>query len=126
MVPWQELFYIAFGLDEAKMNRRAFLQLFVGTVAVATIPIPKFLLPKEEKVPIFMGIDPAFGSESVVFSTEGGVLTQEMIEQAALRSAMEMGQPDRMYMSMKSYKKVAKIFGYKVIYRGDDIVHARI
>jgi hypothetical protein len=104
-----------------KTSRRAFLKLFIGTVAVATLPIPKFLLPKEQ--PIFFGVDWAKGCEPVMFNDVGGVLTVEMIEEAAKRSAMNMGQPDMMYMSKKDYKTLGKYFGYKVVYKDDEIFH---
>src|SRR5271165_989788 len=99
------------------MNRRTFLKLFIGTVAVATVPIPNFLLPKEKKhwtedfkeVPIY---------PPGAYSSEGSTLTQEMIEDAAARSAMNMGQPDMIFMSKSNYKKLGRYFGYKVIYRG--------
>lgn len=104
------------------MNRRAFLKLFVGTVAVATIPIPKFLLPESKYPPLFIddgtgflgyGADAGFGATT---------LTVEMIEEAAKRSAMNMGQPDFIMMSKRDYKKLAKGFGYKVVYSGDEII----
>lgn len=102
------------------MNRRAFLKLFVGGVAVATIPIPKFLLPKEDTLTIKI---PDTGPLYYNVYRGGGVtLTQEMIEEAAKRSAMNMGRPDMIIMGKREYKQVAKMFGYKVVYSGDEIV----
>jgi hypothetical protein len=117
------------------MNRRAFLQLFIGTVSIAAIPIPKFLLPKETTLLTGDGIwtvPPNVSAFSTLVSGNAqgnfssGVLTQEMIEEAVAVSAMNMGRPDVIYMSKKSHKQFAKLFGYKVIYRGDDIAHVRI
>lgn len=92
------------------MNRRAFLKLFVGTVAIVAIPIPHFLLPKEVETP----------------ESHGGSLTMEMIEDASRRAMENYGKPDVMYMSKVNYKRYSKLFGYKVEYRGDKIVHRRI
>ncbi len=104
------------------MNRRAFLKLFIGSVAVATIPIPKFLAPKQD---LFK--EHGYGDwESRSFDLSGGVLTIEMIEEAALKSASNFGKPDQLFMSPKDYKSFAKYFGYKVIYKGDEIIHERI
>ena len=100
---------------EKMMNRRAFLKLFIGTVAIAAIPIPNFLLPKEELLNDFWKGETVPSSE--------GVLTMEMIEEAAQRSIDNMGAPDKIYMSKKSYKKFGKLFGYKIEYRGDRIIH---
>lgn len=96
------------------MNRRAFLKLFVGTVAVATIPIPKFLLPKEESITFTIPDQGPLHYE--VYRNCGGVLTQEMIEEAALKSAQNMGRPDMMIMSEKAYEDVHRFFSYKVVY----------
>lgn len=106
------------------MKRRAFLKLFIGGVAIAAIPIPNFLLPKQEEqgiLPIAIG-----GTGYGTFDVSGGTLTQKMIEDAAMRSAQNMGKPDMLLMSKKDYKSLAKYFGYKVVYSGDDIVHVRL
>jgi hypothetical protein len=103
------------------MNRRAFLKLFVGTVAVATLPIPKFLLKEEKPVDTFS----AYGQWRSTMIESGGVLTQKMIEDAAERAAMNCGRPDVMYMSKKNYKTFAKVFGYQVVYSDDEIFHVK-
>jgi hypothetical protein len=106
-----------------KTSRRAFLKFFIGGIAVASCPIPKFLLPKEPSIfPDKESVFEGYGSK-VAFDTSGGILTQEMIENAALQAARNMGQPDRIYMSKKVYKAVAKQFGFKVVYEGDEIIH---
>lgn len=96
------------------MNRRAFLKLFVGTAAVATIPIPKWLLPKEEAITFTIpDSGPLYYN---VYRSAGVVLTQEMIEEAALKASQNMGAPDMMIMSEKAYNDVNSYFRYKVVY----------
>lgn len=97
------------------MNRRAFLKLFVGTVAIAAIPIPNFLLPKEELISDLWDGTHVKSSE--------GVLTMEMIEEASRRTIENYGAPQVIYISKARYKTFAKYFGYKVEYRGNNIVH---
>lgn len=111
------------------MNRRAFLKLFVGTVAVATVPIPNFLLPKQYSFKEFgpgrLNDFDSYGS-SKAFTVDDGtttILTQEMIEEAMQKAAMNHGRPDVMYMSKQSYKTFAKVFGYKVVYVDDMVIH---
>lgn len=99
------------------MKRRAFLKLFIGTVAIAAIPIPNFLLPKEKLVSDFWK-----GETVEPFS---GSLTPELIEEASRRAIENHGKPDVMYVSKVNYKIYAKHFGYKVEYVGDEIVHTR-
>lgn len=106
-----------------KTSRRAFLKLFIGTVAVATLPIPKFLFPEEKYPPIFIDNGTGFEGYGANANFAGGTLTVEMIEEAAKRSAMNMGQPDMILMSKRNYKKVAKHFGYKVVYSDNEIFH---
>lgn len=115
-----------------KTDRRAFLQLLVGSVAVATIPIPQFLLPKPVEAGSGIFTIPT-GVKTLEISMEGGggsgggsTLTQEMIEEAAMRAAADHGRPDFIMMSKRNYKKLGKMFGYKIIYRGDDIVHLKL
>jgi hypothetical protein len=95
------------------MNRRAFLKLFIGTVAVATIPIPKFLAPK-----LYIDDGTAFEGYGSVSSVNlgSGILTQEMIEEAALKSVQNMGRPDKILMSEDSFIALNKYFGYKIVY----------
>jgi hypothetical protein len=99
------------------MNRRAFLKLFVGTVAVVAIPIPDFLLPKEPKL--------NEGWEGQAIDSSSGVLTQEMLEESMQRALDNYGKPDIIYMSKKQYKKFGKFFGYQITYRGNNINHVR-
>jgi hypothetical protein len=108
------------------MNRRAFLKLFVGSVAVATIPIPRFLLPKKEKT-LFVDNGTGFSryGDTKSFNLEGGVLTQDTIESAALAAAANHGTPDVMYMEQEDYVHFAKYFGYSVTYKDDEIIHVR-
>jgi hypothetical protein len=94
------------------MNRRGFLKLFVGTVAVATVPIPNFLLPKREEPKPFFGVDTAYPGSMVM----GATLTQEMIEDAAMKSAENMGRPDMIIMEEVDFHRVMKYFGYQVVY----------
>ena len=108
-----------------KTSRRAFLKFFIGGIAVASCPIPKFLLPKEQS--IFIDDGTSFLSHgSTTFNSSGGVLTQEMIEEAAARSAMNMGQADVIYMSKGNYEALAKSFGFKVVYEDDEIIHCAL
>lgn len=108
-----------------KTSRRAFLKLFVGTVAVATLPLPRFLLNQSQKNELdglnrLLEYGTFGGAKS--FDARGSVLTVETIEEAAKRSAMNMDQPDRILMSKRDYKKLARHFGYKLVYSGDEII----
>lgn len=107
------------------MKRRAFLKLFVGSVAVATLPIPRFLIKKteEDNISPVAGAFAAYGSDANF--TTSGTLTQEMIEDAAIQAALNHGRPDMIYMSRPAYKKFARYFGYKVVYIDDEILHVR-
>ena len=109
-----------------KTSRRAFLKLFIGGVAVAACPIPKFLLTqtqKNELDKLNRGLSYGQFGGPAAFDATGSALTVEMIEEAVARSAMNMGQADRIYMSKKNYKAVAKQFGFRVVYDGDEIYH---
>lgn len=99
------------------MKRRAFLKLFIGTVAVATLPIPKFMAPA-------LYIDDGTGFSINEACKPGdldvsGHLTAEMIEEAALKSMHNMGRPDRLIMSEEHYETHKKYFanlGYQIVY----------
>jgi hypothetical protein len=88
------------------MNRRAFLKLFIGTVAVATLPIPRFLL-KEERDTAWQGIP---------YEAPTGTLTMEMIEEASKIAVGNYGKPTVLYISPAKYKTFLKHFGCQVVY----------
>lgn len=103
------------------MNRRALLKLFIGSVAVATFPIPKFLIKEEKPID-----NSSYGNWNSTDFESSGVLTQEMIENAAIKSAENFGAAELIYISKKDYKTFARYFGYQVIYTDDDdIVHIK-
>ena len=91
------------------MNRRAFLKLFVGTVAVATLPIPKFLL-KDERDTAFENYG-AWKGEA--YNAQSGTLTIEMIEEASKRAMENMGKPDMIIMSERTFKRFLR---WQVVY----------
>jgi hypothetical protein len=94
------------------MNRRAFLKLFVGSVAVATLPIPRFLLKEEPDTALV-----AFAAwKGELYDASSGVLTAEMIEEASRRAMENHGKPTVVYMSPARYNTFLKHFGYKVVY----------
>lgn len=95
------------------MNRRAFLKLFIGTVAVATLPIPRFLLKEERDTDLFKIGDGVKPWESLEYDSSGGVLTMEMIEEAAKRAIENHGTPDRIYLSPARYKAFVR---WQVVY----------
>lgn len=99
------------------MNRRAFLKLFAGGVAIVAIPIPKFLLPKEDTITITIpDHGPEYYYQIYRSPVGGGTLTPVMIEEAAMRSAQNMGKPDMIMMSEKAYDQVESYFRYKIVY----------
>lgn len=101
------------------MNRRAFLKLIVMGVAVASIPIPNFLLPKDTAP------EGAHHWNGTEWEPGSMVLTQKMIEDASRRALENYGRPDQIYMSKKTYKKYAKRLGWQVVYKNDEIMHVR-
>ena len=99
-----------------KTNRRAFLKFMIGTVALATIPIPRFLTPKPNLNDLNRLLEYGKFGGSTRYDAKGSTLTVEMIEHAAERSLANMGKPDMIMMSERDYKTLEKHYGFKIVY----------
>lgn len=85
-----------------KLNRRKFLQI-MGSVAAAAVLPGHFPKPEPEKISVDE-VEPV-----VLINTDGGELTLEKIEEAAIMAAQQHGQPDMLLIPEESFKALLEI-----------------